>query len=272
MHVFLRVLVLGCAFLGNPVSGKIIQTSNLVPMEQALQTIDESTLVIFDVDDVLTIPQDEILLKHNKHFLEKMEKQIEGRVGKNNAEKLWSLILMQRQTEPVDSKMISILSNLQSQGIKVLALTNCGTGPYGHILHIEDWRITELETLGYHFKNSWPHLKSHFFNHLAPKNPSRLPLFKDGIIFTADLPKGVVLKAFLDYAGFYPKKIIFIDDKEKHLKSVEDYAQSIGLEFLGFEYRGAFVRPQNPLNKQRAELQFRTLEKTHVWPSDEEAA
>ena len=271
LHKFISTLFLVYIFLGHTVFGEIVQTSDLNQIELSLQNTTQDTLVIFDVDDVLAMAQDDILQKHNKKFLEHIEHEIKKHLTEKDAQKLWSLILLKRKTKPVDSKMISVISNLQSRGIKVLALTNCGTGPYGHINHIENWRIQELKTLGYNFKKSWPLTKPQFFNHLSPHDPIRLPLFKNGIIFTCNLSKGAVLKAFLDHVIFHPKQIIFIDDKKKHLQSVEEYAKNAGIKFFGFEYRGASPRSHRPLDTKRAQLQFEMLEKDHVWLNDQDA-
>jgi hypothetical protein len=85
------------------------------------------------------------------------------------------------------------------------------------------------------------------------------------------LPKGEVLKAFLDYAELSPKKIIFVDDKEKNLKSVEAFAREAKIPFIGFQYTAIVDRSKSLLNEKRAQLQFEVLEKEHKWLSDEEA-
>ena len=45
--------------------------------------------------------------------------------------------------------------------------------------------------------------------------------------------------AFLDHIDFKPTKIIFIDDKESYLRSVQEELAKRNIEFEGFLYKGA---------------------------------
>lgn len=265
--------VLAFIFLTNiyPAFAHIKQTSNLSPIESALSTADSETLVIFDVDDVLITAKDQILKPDHKKFLERLNRDLENRLSEQESQKLWSIIWLSRSDEVVDSKMITLIKEAQSKGLKVLALTNAWTGDFGNIHSLEDWRIGELEDLGYTFKDSWHTLALKSFESLKSKDPKRFPVFKNGILFTCNLPKGEVLNAFLHYAHISPKKIIFIDDKRKHLESVEAFSKGAGILFEGFEYTAVAKRPKTPLNEKRARYQFEVLEKEHMWLNDQEA-
>lgn len=52
---------------------------------------------------------------------------------------------------------------------------------------------------------------------------------------------------------------------------METFAQEGGIEFLGIEYTAIKESKIEPLDKERADLQFKVLEKEHKWLSDEEA-
>ncbi len=256
---------------------EVIQTSNLMPIEAALEKADTDTLVIFDVDDVLLMPNDQILKKSNKSYLEEIERKIEKRLGEPAAQILYSIIFFERLNSPVDKKIIKLISRLQDNDIKVLALTNCFTGRFGKIASMEDWRIYELKRIGYNFGKSWSGLAPQHFEGLGKMGSGlsvksrSAPAFKNGVVFTSSVSKGEALKAFLAYAHFAPKKIIFIDDKKKHLESVESIAKSLGIPFVGFEYTAVADKPASALDEKRARLQFEILEKEHKWLSDEEA-
>lgn len=173
--------------------------------------------------------------------------------------------------EPVDHQMISLIKELQAKGIKVVALTNAWTGSFGNISSLEDWRIKDLESIGYNFQDSWNNSHAKVFSHLKSKDPNRFPAFKSGVLFTCQLPKGKILEAFLEYTGLAPKEIIFIDDKKKNLNSLGAFCQKTGKKFIGFEYTAVAERSKLPLDEKRARLQFELLEKEHKWLSDEEA-
>jgi FMN phosphatase YigB (HAD superfamily) len=250
---------------------EVTKTSILSPIELAIQHADSETLVIFDVDDVLITAKDQILQPAHKKFLERLNKDLESRLSEEEAQILWSIIWLARSDEPVDPKMVSLIKEAQSRGLKVMALTNAWTGPFGNIPSLEDWRIDELQGFGYTFKDLWSTLKLKTFKNLKSKDPKRFPVFQEGVLFTCNLQKGEALKTFLQYTGFSPKKIIFIDDKQKHLKSVEAFSKDAGIPFVGFQYTAIAERPRVPLNEERARLQFLILEKEHKWLNDEEA-
>jgi hypothetical protein len=173
--------------------------------------------------------------------------------------------------------MKSIISDLQSKGIKVLALTNCVTGRFGNIKSMEDWRHHELSKNGYHFEQSWKKLKDKTFEGLKitgkglPVKGDSEPMFMKGIVFTSGVSKGKVLEAFLKYAQFTPKKLFFVDDKKKNIESVQDIALAHNIPFVGVEYTAASNVQKESLNEMRANLQYEILEKDKRWISDSEA-
>lgn len=272
-----KIICFICVILAsfyNTCTAEMIRTNEIKLIEKTLESIDTDTLVIFDVDDVLIMPKDQILQTQNKKYLETLNKSLDQSVGKDNVDIFYSIIFMQRDNGHVDIKMRDIISDLQSKGIKVLALTNCFTGHFGNIQSIEDWRYNELKKHGYHFDLSWQDLKPALFTELEKKgkglsaNSTSMPVFKNGIVFTSAVSKGQALKAFLKYAKLVPKKIIFIDDKRKHIESVEKSAQSLNISFIGIEYTKTSTMHTEPLHQERADLQYAILEKEKKWISD----
>ena len=63
-------------------------------------------------------------------------------------------------------------------------------------------------------------------------------------------------------------KIIFIDDKRKHLESVKEIAKSQNISFMGVEYTAASAMHTEPVNEKRADLQYKILEKENKCISD----
>ncbi len=220
------------------------------------------------------MPKDQILKSTNRKYLDTLNKKLECSATPEAAKIFYSIIFRHRETGPVDPKMKEIINQLQDKGIKVLALTNCFTGPFGVISSMEDWRYRELSANGYHFDRSWPELADKVFenrnNELSAKTYSK-PIFYKGIVFTSAVSKGEALSAFLSYACFNPKKIIFIDDKSKHLESVQNVALAHNIQFLGIRYMAAEHKQTDCLNKTRADLQYEILEKHKKWTSDFEA-
>lgn len=250
----------------------IITTSNYDTIENNIKTADTNTLIIFDIDEVLFQPQDQILNIKNIKDLENILDNIRTRLNQQQIQELDSIIMLQRKVAPVDPQFINLIKTLQKKQIKTLALTQCSTGPLGKISSLEDWRIKELKKLGYNFDKSWDKIKTKFFETLkSTVELKRVPAFKQGIIFSCGTPKGATLKAFLNYVKLDPKKIIFIDDKRKNVNSIEQFTKKNKIEFLGFEYNKVANTTLDPLNITMAKLQFDTLEKKHKWLSDKDA-
>jgi len=264
-------MILTCFY--NTCFADIIQTNDTKIIEKTIASIDQDTLVIFDVDDVLIMPKDQILQSHHREYINKLDTFLFA--SEQEYEDLWSIIFAQRQSIPVDPKMINMMTTLQSKGIKVIALTHAMTGKFGYITSMKDWRYNELIRHGYDFKKSWKNTQDKTFNGLE-KSSNRLaseislpPMFFKGIIFT-EIDKGETLEAFLTHYKLRFKKIIFIDDKKKNLESVEKTVSKLNIAFVGIEYTAAVMQTE-PLNEKRAELQFQVLGKQRKWLSDSEA-
>ena len=118
-------------FFCNLCFAEIIKTNDTKIIEKILASVDADTLVIFDVDDVLIHADDQILKLQNADACKVLVKKLKQQVGKDKIQEVTSIILLARKNSPVDSKMISIIEDLQKRDIKVLALTNCSTGKFG---------------------------------------------------------------------------------------------------------------------------------------------
>jgi hypothetical protein len=151
-------------------------------------------------------------------------------------------------------------------------LTNAWTGAFGKIASLEDWRIQEIRDLGIDVSKSFDTKQPLIFHHLKSKDPKRFPIFKQGCLFTCNIAKGDVLKAFLQYTGWTPHRIIFIDDKRKYLESVENFCKQAGVAFTGFHYTAVAKMPKAHLNQQIANYQFKVLEQKNKWMSDRKAS
>lgn len=253
------------------VFGEITQISNLNPIISAIPELCRNDLVIFDVDDVLIRKKDIILNSIHIDYNYKLANDLLARHSKEDTEQILSNVLQSAKNELIDPNIVKIIKIIQTKNIKVLALTSILTGKFGHISSLEDWDIDRLSHYDINFNKSWEKVPYQKFTNLTPKESGRYPAFKNGIVFTAGMPKGDVLKQFLLYANFKPIKIIFIDDKLQNLKSVEAFCLQENISFIGFEYIASKNKSQPKLNVERAKFQYKYLEKEHKWLSDQEA-
>lgn len=268
----LIILLVISIFNTNICLAKIITTNNFNIIKNKVQSAENNTIVIFDIDYVLLQPKD-YSLRYYYHNNQEQEKakifhhEIQQRL---NDEQI-SEMLIQTAVEPIDNRMIELIDKIQKKGITVIALTARGTGKFGKIPSMENWGIRELKHLGYHFDKSWVTTKEKTFEQFPTKYLKQFPKFVKGVIFTCGVPKGQVLEAFLNYIKLHPTKILFIDDKRKNLESVASFAHKSNLSFLGIEYTFAKYSNTKPFNKKLAKFQFEILEKENKWLSDQQA-
>lgn len=247
----------------------IITTNNFDTIKTNIAAANANTLVIFDIDEVLLQPKDQILkIKHHEQ-LQQIFHNFSPKLTEQQIQELDSLIMLQRQIEPIDPKFIELIATLQNKQIKTLALTQCSTGPLGKVPNLENWRIQELKKLGYHFDKSWKNIKATFFRNIRSQvDLQRTPAFKQGILFSCGRPKGDTLKAFLQYIKLQPKNIIFVDDKIKNINSIAKFTKQNKITFLGIHYTKVATTKLPALNQDMVKLQFDTLYKTHKWIPD----
>jgi len=241
---------------------------DLTLLTQAIQKACFQTLVIFDVDDVVMEPRDQILQSPYRNSLEPLYQDLEKRFPEEEVKKLGSIIYLSRQNKLVDLKLLPLFKLIEEKKAPFIFLTNSWVGPFGKIPSLEDWRITELKRLGIPLSQAFLATQAFTFKALPSQDPQRFPLFKEGILFTCEVEKGKVLGAFLNQISFQPHQIIFIDDKEKYLRSVATFCHQAKIAFKGFHYKAVESRPFLPLDKERAVLQFKLLETNHIWMSD----
>jgi len=247
---------------------QIFQTSDLGKIATFLAQADQSTLVIFDIDEVLIQGKDQIFHpKYKKTQLSAKLDEYAHKYGTNFMNQMVSIILNTRKAVLVDKKILELLNYLNQKKIPTIALTHCSTGSMGVIEKVEDWRINELKGVGIVFSTFTNDL---IFHKLHGKN-ERSPLLKGGILFTNFVDKSLVLHQFLESTGFKPKKIIFIDDDRNNLELTEKLCVAMGIDFIGIEYLAATNKPCLAFNKERMNFQFTILEKQKKWLSDAEA-
>ena len=117
-----------------------------------------------------------------------------------------------------------LIKKLQEKGVTVLALTSFPIGSMGLIPDVAEWRVNLLKEFNLRFSTS---LGQSF------------PLLREGILFAEGHKKGDVLRSFFAHSGFYPSKVIFIDDLLSNVENVKSTMRSLGIECSAYQYMGA---------------------------------
>ncbi|EFB41392.1 DUF2608 domain-containing protein [Parachlamydia acanthamoebae] len=248
------------------------QIQHINEINAYIENIDEDTLVVFDVDEVLISTTDiflhpecdEIFLGLIYDAFEKAKTDKE----KDELENQLSLTMLLPKRVLVEGSTPGFIESLQVKGIKTMALTSCPTGRFGVIPSVEQWRIRHLKTLGIDFSAEAPCQESFSLTEICKKNRPA-PLFENGILFSKGYSKGEVLIAFLKRINWKPSNVLFIDDLADNLESVKQYLDEFDIPFVGFHYLGASL-PKDKIDPDLIKFQFDYLLKHGKWLSDEE--
>jgi hypothetical protein len=91
--------------------------------------------------------------------------------------------------------------------------------------------------------------------------------FEDGVVYVgAYNNKGATLVAYLEQVGRTPKKIVFVDNKAKHVEAVEKALGKFKIDYLGCRHAASDAKV-NAFDPAIADIQYRFFRKILDDPS-----
>ncbi len=238
-------------------SGKILTTSDFTVIERKIQNLDTNSLVLFDVDATLIVPDDVILKPKGKELFKRLIAHCTDR-------DLFRDIRQQASHCVVDSRLNELVSTLIKKQIPTIAFT-AAPAKIRDGRAAGNWRVDELKRHGFDFSTSFPG------NNLLilPKSPNHthFPAFKSGVLFSSFHPKGDLLVTFLQMISFKPNKVVFLDDELEHVQSVVTSLEKHGIKCVGIHYTAANDMLCD-LNEKKATFQVNYFIDNNIWLSD----
>ena len=226
-------------------AGDMMTTSDFDLIEQAIHRLGQNSLVLFDVDATLIVPDDAILKPKGKELF----KQLVAGYTKRD---LFREIRMKAPHSLVDHRSISLMDRLQLQQIPVIAFTAAPAKVRGHAPP-GDWRVEELKRYGFDFSQSLPNC--HILEMPKDADQPHDPLFKSGVLYSSFHSKGDILIAFLQGLAWRPDQVVFVDDELEHVQSVMTSLDEVGIPGIGIHYTAANEFPYD-LNVEQAIFQI----------------
>lgn len=236
---------------------KINKVHDLKEVIEAIEQADNTSLVLFDVDEVIVMDSDESRLTHD--YRKELVSNIEKRLTKKECELLLSIVLKDRKARFVNPDILTIFALLKEKNVPAMGLTKLPTGKFGTIEDMIEWRIRELAELRVNFQEFSP-LKDEIIIEDFSAGYGK-PTLKDGIIYTAEYDKGSVLEYVLRKTNYYPKSIIFIDDIEENLLSLQETCKTLKINYQGFEFMGSAIVPEPDLDEQLEKIRLESSRK-----------
>ncbi len=227
-----RSLVLFCFFvITSSVSPVIIDP--VASMEEVKKHVEahlvDGCWVIFDLDNTVFHPADEKGIGSDQWFLARVNEHV--KLGKTYVEGVeivlpeYFTIQLSCKMKPVEDKVVGFIKSLQDRNVTVCALT-ARSGV------LVDHTPTQLGSIGVSFDKTCPKLAK-------PLKTDQLTFparYHAGGFFTGNNKKGEGLKILVDAAEKKPTKIIFIEDRDRHVKCVHTLEQELKISVVALRY------------------------------------
>ena len=247
---------------------KIISADNVSIVEDQTKNLDETSLVIFDCDNVLTTVKVGTFSVQNQNFLKNYLR--EEPISKDEFYDKIRLVLINENTYIVNQRMVGLVENLSKKNIRHMVATSYSVRPLMGVQDPMQWRIDNLHKVGYFFEKSWPDQKQDIV--LKDFGTDHNPVFRNGVLFCDIFSKGDCIRSFFEYIGWLPKKIIFIDDVLRNLSDVGEFCNENMIEYVGIEYlESQYINSHIPFSYNLGKIQMNHLMTKSIWLNDEEA-
>lgn len=228
----------------NASANNILPIKAIADAKEVFAATDKETLVIFDVDCVLTMPTNPLLQLPTFNKYKDSYAELRLDLTKDERHILNHLIITHGSSQLVEVAFLEIIEQLQQRNIKSIAMTAGKTGNVGQNLCFPDWRFAELKRLGIDFSSVFP--DKVYFTELVSFNGDG-PGMDRGIVYSTGNrnTKGELLKHVFGVLKWQPRRILAIDDRLKNLHSFFDTTNSMlpKIDFLGLHYQGADFVP-----------------------------
>ena len=249
--------------LQNSYADSGLTISYIKEISEVIKNADQDTLVVFDVDNVISASSDLIGRPKARPVRRALFKEYEQKYGKERVVHILSLYYLRSSEEFVEKEIKEIILGLYARKSPSIALTAMGTEKFGNIddpIYLRVSRLKEKCIL-FGFEN----LKKRI---LWDDEAG----YESGIIFSGKQSKGEALQYFLEnIAHWKPKHVIFVDDNPDYLNSVSKMCSKLGIKFTGFHYKAAAFDQDEALSPEVARLQIKTLDEQEIWIPDLEA-
>lgn len=235
-------------------------------LKKIITSMTKDDLLALDVDHVLIMPVDEDSLNRNP-YRKKLWEILKKKYGKEQEKIYYGLVSLKAQWRLVDPNILEVIEQSKKKDIPTIAITSLYTGKFGVIEKIENWRIEQLKKFGLDFSKFCPKELNNDLLISELQSADGVPTLKEGVIFTAQVDKGVVLENILKKTNYKIRRIVFVDDNPKYLKEICLMAQRLGIPFYGIHYNAVDQMPISTISERVEDLRMQILEREEKWLS-----
>lgn len=237
---------------------KIMSTTTLQDVKTQIEDIlktqkPEDILIAFDIDMTLIQPDHPALYYPTLKKYRDVYKHVFAKLTPVQQDITSTLTTQLSPQKLVEADTPELIKALQDKGIKVIALTASLAGRIkGFKEQIIVLRKKQLQQMGLAFGQNLESFPDTITFVELEKHAGGYPMFYQGILSSngeGKTSKGDVLLALFRYMKEnkgqkmeIPKIVLLIDDKKKHLETVEEALKTYNssIQFIGFYYKGAY--------------------------------
>ena len=233
-----------CCLAPIPLLSMILESDRIADLQIHA---DSDTLVLCDLDNTLFESAMHMGSIQWSHYIIKKAEKAGYSVEEADelSDKFWIFAQLLVPVRYVDPETPHVLLALKRSGIPLLGLTARYPIEVGSTKR-------QLNSLGIDLRTSY---YPEDFSILSSSHPS---VYDEGVIYCGCNKKSAALVAFLLKANYFPKRILFIDDRLCHVQDLEKVMTDMGIEFIGIRFSGADAR-SNAFDSSIAELQWSHL-------------
>jgi hypothetical protein len=216
-------LFVGMLFYFLEASAKVVEVSSFKELPQFLE---KERLVIFDIDNTLYSPEQ--FLGSDPWFDHRVKEYQASMSTEEAFEKTfaeWMAIECLTKVKLVEEEAPKIIKKLQQEGYALMALTL-------RAVDLSFCTMRQLHSLDLDLSITAPSHGDFFFLNAKPH------LFRKGVLYTDGNDLGKGLLKFFQKIHYFPKSILYINDKEAQLKEVEAMCKKVSIPFVGLRYGG----------------------------------
>ena len=199
-------------------------------LHQITPELRAGTLLVLDLDNTLIEPEGNLGSDQWFYFLVRKFRARDGMSpaeAEHRAMEEWNRVQPSLQIRAVEADAARIIRSAQDRGFATLGLT-------ARTPEIAQTTFAQLRKIGVHLARR-----------TIPAREFALPgahpiLFREGVLFVGESnKKGRVLMDFLKRTGAHPARVLFVDDKRRHVKDVDREMRNAGWPCISFRYGAA---------------------------------
>ncbi len=258
MRHFIYAFLLCCSSLE-------AEVRELLSFDELTSLVDVDTLVLLDIDDtIIDAPTTLGTAIHSTDLSTRLTGQLDMDRFKSMINRGRVNFYSETKLHPVEPCTPQIISDLQNKGIAVLGLTARSRKRAG-FKYFDLITNDNIAAVGVDFTRS---KVPNCIVESGKETPSYF--FANNIIYSGYTPKGTALEAFLKDSNWKPKRVLFVDDQRRHVKTVDEAMERANIPCLAMYYlRADHNHP--PLDPVIGAIQLRALFTGSALLSEEEA-